>query len=688
MSEATTRAGRQQTMDEASAYIRGTNYLLAIAIDEYVTYPKLANCVKDLSDIRQELITTYDFEEDDTQLIVNDAATERNIMRALDEFYERVGEQDSFILMYSGHGENLQDRDIGCLIPVDATDKYDFVDLSAIKNRLDSFKAKHIVVIFDSCFSGLILTQRSTRNNLPENYPSRFALTSGRNSPVSDGTKGKNSPFAEAVLVKLRDNTDKLGANALAQSVLDFFVKIGTNESQLPDFGVIHNSAIYRGQYYFYPRNYEETLESQRKEINKLQEALDTIERQKEELASALQLAKSQTLAAKALVLKNTNPTVAIRVAEAGYKLYNNKETSDALKEFVTDESIGFYRKTFNLGYPVLCIAFSPDGKTFFAGTQDKTAKLWDLNGEELHSFIGHDAAVRAVVFSPDGKTILTGSDDSTAILWDVKGKPLQTFKGHQSTVRSLAYSPDGHTILSGSEDRTAILWDLKGNRLQTFQEEGGLPILSLAFSADGQSVLTASEDGVANLYDLKAKFLKTFRVTESIRSIAVFPNREGRFGTGMSILTGNVDHLAVWWDLEGSLLQEFKGHNACVYSFAFSPDGNSLLTGSEDNTAIWWDHMGNRLQDFKGHQSRVNAVAFSPNGQSILSGSDDQTVILWNLRSERLQHFKENNSYLNIPATFVNDEETQWKTIFAWLEDGSIAPLTPEQKATYGIEE
>jgi WD40 repeat protein len=46
---------------------------------------------------------------------------------------------------------------------------------------------------------------------------------------------------------------------------------------------------------------------------------------------------------------------------------------------------------------------------------------LWDVQtGQELRRFAGHTAGVEDAVFSPDGKYILTGSDDKTARLWDV----------------------------------------------------------------------------------------------------------------------------------------------------------------------------------------------------------------------------------------------------------------------------
>ncbi len=56
---------------------------------------------------------------------------------------------------------------------------------------------------------------------------------------------------------------------------------------------------------------------------------------------------------------------------------------------------------------PVNSIAFSPDGKTLAAGSDDGTVRLWDVAvGDELSRFEGHSSGVRAVAFSPDGKTL------------------------------------------------------------------------------------------------------------------------------------------------------------------------------------------------------------------------------------------------------------------------------------------
>ncbi len=85
----------------------------------------------------------------------------------------------------------------------------------------------------------------------------------------------------------------------------------------------------------------------------------------------------------------------------------------------------GVYRDTRGIVYSV---AYSPDGKTILTGSIDKTARIWNLQGNELHVFTGHKDLISSVAFSGDGKSILTGSNDKTARLWDLKGNTLQVF--------------------------------------------------------------------------------------------------------------------------------------------------------------------------------------------------------------------------------------------------------------------
>ncbi len=60
---------------------------------------------------------------------------------------------------------------------------------------------------------------------------------------------------------------------------------------------------------------------------------------------------------------------------------------------------------------------FSPNGLWILTIPSDKTAKLWDIDGNMIAE-LKHNKRVRFAVFSPDGRRILTASEDGTAKLW------------------------------------------------------------------------------------------------------------------------------------------------------------------------------------------------------------------------------------------------------------------------------
>jgi hypothetical protein len=206
-----------------------------------------------------------------------------------------------------------------------------------------------------------------------------------------------------------------------------------------------------------------------------------------------------------------------------------------------------------------------------------------------------HTAIIKRIAVDAAGRYLVTGSDDKTARVWDLAtGKLLQTLRppqgaGDEGKVYAVALSPDGATVAvagwikAGESGHSIYLFDRADGRL--VRRLGGLPnaINHLAFSADGRYLAAALGRNNGIRVYRSADGQEIARDTEyGDNSYSVDFDRSGRL-----LSTSYDGHLRLY-GADFRLIAKKKAPGGKRPFFArFAPDGRTIAVGFDDSTAV-----------------------------------------------------------------------------------------------------
>lgn len=283
-------------------------------------------------------------------------------------------------------------------------------------------------------------------------------------------------------------------------------------------------------------------------------------------------------------------------------------------------------------------VRWSPDGNQIVTASADGTAKIWSVTTDYkttaqitlLYTLNGHTNRINSVDWSADGKKLVTASNDTTIIVWDAaSGGPIFTLRGHQQAVNFALWSPDDARLATGSNDGTVKIWDASNGTLLLDMQGHRLAVLRIVWSSDGARLASASADNTVKVWNADTGE-EQFTLAGHIGRVTRLDWSSG----GDRIATASADGTAKIWDAEnGTLLRTLFGHEKAVRALEWSPGDNRLITASDDGTSrIWYTESGGQLLTFTGHTAPVTAMDWSPDGQWFATGSDDGTARIWQI--------------------------------------------------------
>jgi hypothetical protein len=229
----------------------GDYYALVIGNNRYDHLGDLRMAVNDARSVANLLELDYGF-----NVTTLENANRDEIIKSISGLRSKVSSQDNVLIYYAGHGYLDEAADEGFWLPTDSdrTDQSNWLAIDRVVGQVRAMKAKHVMVVADSCFSGTITRGIKIEQRTPEwletivKKKARTALTSGGLEPVMDSGGGNNSVFASSFLSILRDNDGVLDASQLFSQLRP---KVMVNSDQTPEYGDIHRAGHDGGDFLF-----------------------------------------------------------------------------------------------------------------------------------------------------------------------------------------------------------------------------------------------------------------------------------------------------------------------------------------------------------------------------------------------------------------------------------------------------
>jgi tetratricopeptide (TPR) repeat protein len=193
--------------------------------------------------------------------------TGHQLRQAIQEFIGNYGYivESRLVIYFAGHGATRK-KSKGYLVPVDAPDpalnqksEQEFLkvalDMEQVESWAKQIEAKHVLFVFDSCFSGTIFKQRSASTpslyiEAIMNKPVRQFLTAGD----AEQTVPAKSVFSPLFIRALQGEADLTKDGYVTGSELGVYIKQNLSEyttNQTPQFGTIRDPGLDQGDIIF-----------------------------------------------------------------------------------------------------------------------------------------------------------------------------------------------------------------------------------------------------------------------------------------------------------------------------------------------------------------------------------------------------------------------------------------------------
>lgn len=364
-------------------------------------------------------------------------------------------------------------------------------------------------------------------------------------------------------------------------------------------------------------------------------------DKRRAEAERATQVALSRQLAAQSELLRNQHPTFLQRSVLLAAEAMHRFASIDG--QVVLHAGVSLLpRRLAQMEHDrdVRCVAMAIDGKYAVSGSEDGTARVWEVPSGKLLSRLEHGGAISAVLIANDGNYVSTQGRTkarrAAVRLWRVPSGELITQIPQADG--AIAFSPDSKRFAVATSVATSgglLIYDPAAGK-KSFSISGNAPH-ALAFTSDSRRLTNGERVWNADTGEEVSRFQFQADEDDQVRATAFSP--DDKF-----VVTGTGGQLAFLWDAaNGQRLKTFRQKRQKSYAaledlfrhdfrmtVSFSQNGKYLATAGGDIQARVWEIEGQKEMATLSHQNIVSWAAFTGDGQQVLTTGMDGTVRLW----------------------------------------------------------
>jgi len=312
----------------------------------------------------------------------------------------------------------------------------------------------------------------------------------------------------------------------------------------------------------------------------------------------------------------------------------------------------------------VKTLAVSPSNGNLFLGTRGNEIFVVEVD-EDAHDVVplvnGHAEEFWGLATHPTLQIYATTGNDKTVRVWDIEGKRQITFRKIEANGQTIDYSPDGKTLAVGLQSGNILI--LNADTLEELHKideaaskEDKFQVDDVKYSPDGLFLASGSHKNVVSIYQVDKGYKKigTCKGHSSFVSHIDWSHDSKVLQSD----SGSYEHL--YWDVEdiaqitrSTAVRNLKWDTwTCILGWPVlgiwpkGADGTDINAVGRSHSSEWVatadDNgsvkvfrypvlQGTPFREYFGHSSHVTNVKFSANDKYIISaGGNDRSLFHW----------------------------------------------------------